>query len=268
MSNINLLSNISGRDWGSDRETLLLIYKSLIRSKLDYGAIFYSSASQTNLKKLDVIQSSALRIACGARRTTPIISLEVETNTPPLFLHRKFLLVKFLSKLKELPKELQITKDLIYGASSILNTQNQGSTHKTPAIRKAKEIEYELLGKNLQTNPTNLVGPVPPWSNHNQFCFTQFAETTVDRMTESVAISTFRAISEERHAGLMQIYTDGSRTTVGNVTSVTAGMVVFKGDGKNGSNWRLPPEMAIMTAELYAIGKALEYCTQNRTIVQ
>ena len=51
VSNINLLSNIFGRDWESDRKTLLLLYKSLIRSYLDSGAIFYSSASQTDLKK-------------------------------------------------------------------------------------------------------------------------------------------------------------------------------------------------------------------------
>ena len=38
-----------------------------------------------NKEKLDVIQSSALRITCGPRKTTPIISLKVEKIGPRYF---------------------------------------------------------------------------------------------------------------------------------------------------------------------------------------
>ena len=34
-------------------------------------AVLYSSASETNLNKVDVMETSALRIACGALRTFP-----------------------------------------------------------------------------------------------------------------------------------------------------------------------------------------------------
>jgi len=35
--------------WGSDESTLLHLYRSLIRSKLDYGAIVYGSARKSYL---------------------------------------------------------------------------------------------------------------------------------------------------------------------------------------------------------------------------
>ena len=51
---------------GSQQKTLLMIYRSLIRSILDYGAVALDSMSESNKKKLDVIQMKALRIASGA----------------------------------------------------------------------------------------------------------------------------------------------------------------------------------------------------------
>lgn len=72
------------KSWSASRESLIIFYKTFIRSKIDYGSVIYSSASSTQLKKLDTIQSAALRIATGAFRSSPIVALETETNVPPL----------------------------------------------------------------------------------------------------------------------------------------------------------------------------------------
>lgn len=48
---LNLIKYLSGTDWGCDRYTLTLIYKTLIRSVVDYGCMVYQSASDTDLKK-------------------------------------------------------------------------------------------------------------------------------------------------------------------------------------------------------------------------
>ena len=39
---------IAGNKWGASKAVLLLIYRSLIRSILDYGAIVYDSISDSN----------------------------------------------------------------------------------------------------------------------------------------------------------------------------------------------------------------------------
>ena len=41
---LNLLRVVVHTSWGADQETLLHLYRSLIRSKLDYGCIVYGSA--------------------------------------------------------------------------------------------------------------------------------------------------------------------------------------------------------------------------------
>lgn len=60
---INLMRIVAGHSWGADRQSLIYIYKALIRSIIDYGCIVYSSACKTSLKKIERMQ---LRIALGA----------------------------------------------------------------------------------------------------------------------------------------------------------------------------------------------------------
>ena len=60
------------------RELLLIAYKALTRSYLEYASTIFSSASATQLKKLDTIQKKAARIICSAPRDThaaPLLAL-------------------------------------------------------------------------------------------------------------------------------------------------------------------------------------------------
>ena len=81
---LQLLRVKSSKDWGGDRTTLLRIYQSHIRSKLDYGCIVYGSARRSYLAVLDPIANQGLRSCSGAFRTSPIESLQVETGEPSL----------------------------------------------------------------------------------------------------------------------------------------------------------------------------------------
>ena len=63
---LNVLKLLSHSDWGGDKKSLLNLYRSLIRSKLDYGCIIYGSARKSYLKKLDTIHHQGLRLALGS----------------------------------------------------------------------------------------------------------------------------------------------------------------------------------------------------------
>ncbi len=65
---------------------------------LDYGSIVYDSAAKTLLKKLDVILAQALRLCCGAFKTTPVSALQVEVGEMPLQIRRKQLKMNYLGK--------------------------------------------------------------------------------------------------------------------------------------------------------------------------
>ena len=67
----NLLRVVSGAEWGADRSVLLRLYRSLIRSKLEYGCMVYGSARKSYLKPIETIQNESLRICMGAYKTSP-----------------------------------------------------------------------------------------------------------------------------------------------------------------------------------------------------
>ena len=96
---INLLRVVAHTFWGADQQTLLHLYRSLIRSKLDYGCIVYGSARPSYLKILEPIHNHALRLCLGAFRTSPAVSLCVQATEPPLALRCKKLALQYCLKL-------------------------------------------------------------------------------------------------------------------------------------------------------------------------
>jgi len=96
---LNLLRVLAHTSWVADQETLLHLYRSLIRSKLDYGCIVYGSACGSYLRILDPIQNRVLRLCLGAYRTSPASNLCAEANEPPLYFRRKKLSLQYCLKL-------------------------------------------------------------------------------------------------------------------------------------------------------------------------
>ena len=88
---------------GGSKETLLKLYRSLIRSRLDYGCFIYGASRKTYLKELNTIHHQGLRLALGAYSTSPIESLYREADEPPLTLRREKLALQYSTKLKSCP---------------------------------------------------------------------------------------------------------------------------------------------------------------------
>ena len=100
---LNLLKVLSHTDWGADRTVLLQLYRSIIRSKLDYGSIVYGSARKSYLSMLDTVHHQGLRLALGAFRTSPVESLYVEAEEPSLYLRREKLTLQYAIRLAANP---------------------------------------------------------------------------------------------------------------------------------------------------------------------
>ena len=71
---LNLNRVVAHLNLGGDRDTLLMLYRAIVRSKVDYGWIVYGSASNTDLRQLDTIQNSGLRLALWAFCTSLVPS--------------------------------------------------------------------------------------------------------------------------------------------------------------------------------------------------
>ena len=100
---LNILKVLSRTEWGADQTTLLKFYHSLIRSKLDYGCIFYWSASKTALAKLDPVHNQGIRVSLGSFRSSPVECLYVEAHEPALEIRREKLALQYILKLKAKP---------------------------------------------------------------------------------------------------------------------------------------------------------------------
>ena len=81
---LNIIRCLSGVWWGAHPFSMKLFYNALIRSILDFGTFLLEGGSVMALKKLDAIQTKALRIITGAMRSSPINALQVECCEPPL----------------------------------------------------------------------------------------------------------------------------------------------------------------------------------------
>lgn len=100
---LSVLKSLASKSWGADRQVLLNTYKAIIGSKLDYGAFIYGSASGRTLWTLNSIQTTAIRLAIGAFRTSPNMSVLAKGGEPPLTFRQAGLTVTYAPKYEYLP---------------------------------------------------------------------------------------------------------------------------------------------------------------------
>ena len=149
----NLMRSVAGQSWGASKKALLTIYRALIRSRLDYGCEAYYTACNTQLQRLDTIQSKCLRLCCGAFRTTAVNALQQDCGEMPLHLRRKKLLLRFATK---------VAANLSNPASKLLQDHWKSNPVK---YNKGKEPIYNFLQEYLVINKQQLQGEASPSSN-------------------------------------------------------------------------------------------------------
>ena len=96
-SKVNLMKAVAGSTWGQDKETLVLTYKALGRSILEYAVPIWSPIiPKSSWDKIQVVQNQALRVATGCLAMTPIEHLHRETKVLPVREHGEMLTKQFL----------------------------------------------------------------------------------------------------------------------------------------------------------------------------
>ena len=254
---VNLLRSISGRQWGADRILLLKLYKILIRSRLDYGAAFYASAAPTNLEKLNVIQNNCLRIALGCRKTTPISTMEVEANIPPLSVHRKELMCKYYLRLIQLP-QCPVMSDLFFAnVSPIMPQRTSTLTSFVPHTRSIFS-SLQIPVPRLLTSP--LISSFPPWFNPEILFSVEFSTSTVSDTSSEAAAQIFQDLVNFKYSSHTAIYTDGSH--VSTPIHSTSAAVAIPSRGVL-LNWKLRPDVQVIESELFAIKEGLSWSQTN-----
>jgi len=246
---LNLMRAVSGRKWGASKNTLLQIYRALIRSIIDYGAIAYDSASPTMLTLIDRIQSEALRICCGAMKGTAVASLQVECCEMPLSVRRQMQQVQFAVKVRSTENH---TASIVFDEHW---TDGYGKTfndQRRPIAAKVKEYFDDYKGSKV-TGPT--MGNIPPWLIRLPRTDMELSKE-INKRDNPVALLSLSLDKIAQYGDCVQMYTDASKTSTG---TVGVGLTVRRQDSVilKETDARVSDGASVFTGELTAIIMAI-----------
>ncbi|RVE43837.1 hypothetical protein evm_011505 [Chilo suppressalis] len=215
----------------------------------DYGSYFLEPCNAVGLKKLDGIQSKALRLIAGAMKSSPINALQVECVDPPLRLRRQYLSDKFLFRALQFAKHPLHSKLSTF--SHIVTTSCYWRLKSLPCLvvsfRKFSSLH----------SPTHISQRLSIFSADYE------ALTLVPKIYFTLDISRsmysanvdFNIIIDRDWPDRHYIYSDASK----NYSSGLVGVGVYHQQSKIVQKIKLPPETSVFTGECYGLFKALEY---------
>ena len=90
----NKLGLLYKTHWLFDKDTALMLFKSLITPHFDYGAVLYEVASQKELNRLQIVQNAAARMILLADARCPIYQLHEQLHLDTLATRRCKTMVK------------------------------------------------------------------------------------------------------------------------------------------------------------------------------
>ena len=250
---INLLKCLCHNKWGARREILLMVYRALIRSIIDYGAVLYQSASLSLLKKLCAIQCTALSLCVGAMKGTALSSLLQECNELPLFDRNTILSDKYLLKIHSLP--LHVTR-------SILQPQVMPELNMKFPSRYSSHISSLLSDHGVAGLEGLSVSLTPPWTHVfvHVDTYLSILVKTVDNLSSIPFAITVRDYISLNYPTSTLIYTDGS------VFEDKVGVAVYIPSLDISVAYRSVNGLSIHTAELEAVYTAISLIVQHGII--
>jgi hypothetical protein len=148
---MDLLKHKASPNWGASKSFLRMFYCAYIRAKLD--STLYQTASKSMLAKLEVLQNACLRLILGARRTTPIVSLQAEAHIPALSFRRQFLGAQLALNMCYIPSN-DLTASLLMPLNARVDSALASAAASLHLFSPCRRI------------PVLTLDPVPPWKTN------------------------------------------------------------------------------------------------------
>ena len=215
----------------------------MVRSKLDYGCFVYNSASKTDLEALEIVHRHGLRLCLGAFKSSPIESLYVEANEPPLSRRREGLSMRYGLKIQS--NEDNATHESILKSSTVEDSlgYDLSKLFDEAAIDRSKVMARKI--PNCPIHESNSIE-------------VNFKLSLYDKSTTNPELfkSKFRELlpdyNEYRH-----IYTDGSKR------DEKAAYGVYCLEFGSTHHQRIADHSSIFTAEMEAIRNSFQYIKKS-----
>jgi len=146
---------LSSTHWGGDPEIMTMLYKSVIRSKLDYVSPLYGSASSSQLQKLEKFQNNCIRFKIGALNSISTPALAAETGIMSLQYCRNYLTDRFLAR------SLTQTSSALHQQLLNISSNWRFANSRLLQLCKRAKLILRLKPFTLQPQPTYRQAPPP-----------------------------------------------------------------------------------------------------------
>lgn len=226
------------------------LYRSLVKTRLNYGDVVYHSATRSALKMLDPIHHLGIRLATGAFRTSPVQSLYVESNEWSLNLQRSYDTFTYFLKVNAQPEHP------VYPA--VNDTQCATLFHNRPTVREPFSLRVRKLNEEMDVSIfTHRVmppaRPFPPWQFQQIDCDISFTETSKHAPQAHIHM---HFLELQAKYCCPEFFTDASKSQTG--VHYAAIGPSFTDSGA------LHPETSIFTAEAFALLTAVKHIGQEK----
>ena len=254
---LNLLKVLSHTFWGADQTTLLKLYRSLVRSKLDYGCIIYGSARKSYLQMLHPIHNQGLRLALGGFRTSPVASRYVEADEPSLYSPREKLSLQYA---------IRLAANSSNHAREVTFPPNYIDFYELkPKAIKSFGIRISPLLESANCKPQNVekhfTPNIPAWCVKQPDILFDLHSEKKSESNPHILKDDFRRL-QSRYKNYQQVYTDGSKEDSKVGCAVTS--------DKHSNMQRIIDDSPIFTAEAKAVDLALDFistCDANNKFI-
>ena len=171
----NILKALAGTSWGQQKETLLMTYKAVGRSIINYATPVWSpNLHDTNYRKIQYTQNEALRIATGCHKMSSIDHLHTEAEILKFREHSELLSAQYLARCLEPgnvchPITTRATPERQMKETLYTRHRNTVEPMMVKDDRKAtiQALHTAAVVKDVQCHERNVVldGRPPPISN-------------------------------------------------------------------------------------------------------
>ena len=243
---VNLLKKLSHTTWGTDRATLLKLYKSTVLPILEYGSPVFSSASDTTLKTLNSVHHLGLRLSSGAFRSSPTESLIVETGDVPLSYRFQITTMRRALKIKSGPSPLR--------QEFLKADEYLGSPFSPPFPVRANRLLQKYNMMNIEL--CQFTQESPPWTTDIHQPCDKLYSLSKKYMSSSTVLKQHVLKHIAEHGNTTSIFTDGSKSENGVGYAVSGVNLQLQ--------YSLNSQASVYTAELQAIKTALAHIVEQR----
>lgn len=212
---------------------------------VDYGYIIYGSASKTFLSKLDTIQHQALRLCCGAVKTTPIPALQVEMEEMLLDMRR--LQMAYWANLKGHDVN-HLNQKLLEPCQEMENQQMR----RFGWTIQERVTDVDIVDKVLSA--TVPISGTPPWIKEDA----KVDLIRLDKGKGRIGVNDVGKYIKSNYSDHMEIYTDASKTESGRV-----GTAFIIPDRIYVLCKRITDNISVYTGELLVILLALKWVEEE-----